>query len=317
MALRKVAILLFPGMHPFEFGVACEAFGLDRSDQGLPVYEFVAASETADPVPTINGFGISTPHRLDSALDADLVIVSAGATGDIPPAIVDTLRTAYANGAAVMGLCSGAFALGHAGLLDGRKCTTHWRHAAALAARFPQAHVDPNVLYVCDGRVYTSAGTAAGLDLCLHIMRNEHGAEVANTVARRMVIPPHREGGQAQYIDVPVPPTGSDGLAELMDELLGELSADHTVESMAARANMSPRTFARKFTRATGTTPHAWLMRQRVLLARRQLEAGSDSIDVVAQRSGFGTAALLRHHFQRHTGVAPTAYRKTFSGAGR
>jgi transcriptional regulator GlxA family with amidase domain len=216
-----------------------------------------------------------------------------------------------------MGLCSGAFALGHAGLLDGRKCTTHWRHAAALAARFPQAHVDPNVLYVCDGRVYTSAGTAAGLDLCLHIMRNEHGAEVANTVARRMVIPPHREGGQAQYIDVPVPPTGSDGLAELMDELLGELSADHTVDSMAARANMSPRTFARKFTQATGTTPHAWLMRQRVLLARRQLEAGSDSIDVVAQRSGFGTAALLRHHFQRHTGVAPTAYRKTFSGAGR
>jgi transcriptional regulator GlxA family with amidase domain len=317
MTLRKVAILLFPGMHPFEFGVACEAFGVDRSDQGLPVYEFVAASETADPVPTTNGFTITTPHRLDTALDADLVIVSAGATGDIPSAILNTLRTAYANGAAVMGLCSGAFALGEAGLLDGRNCTTHWRHAAALAARFPQARVDPNVLYVCDGRVYTSAGTAAGLDLCLHLMRTEHGAEVANTVARRMVIPPHREGGQAQYIDVPVPPSGSDGLAELMDELLGELAADHTVDSMAARANMSPRTFARKFNQATGTTPHAWLMRQRVLFARRQLEAGCESIDVVAQRSGFGTAALLRHHFQRHTGVAPTAYRKTFSAAGR
>jgi transcriptional regulator GlxA family with amidase domain len=317
MTLRKVAILLFPGMHPFEFGVACEAFGVDRSDQGLPVYEFVAASETADPVATTNGFTITTPHRLDTALDADLVIVSAGATGDIPIAILDTLRAAYANGAAVMGLCSGAFALGEAGLLDGRNCTTHWRHAAALAARFPQARVDPNVLYVCDGRVYTSAGTAAGLDLCLHLMRTEHGAEVANTVARRMVIPPHREGGQAQYIDVPVPPSGSDGLAELMDELLGELAADHTVDSMAARANMSPRTFARKFNQATGTTPHAWLMRQRVLFARRQLEAGCESIDVVAQRSGFGTAALLRHHFQRHTGVAPTAYRKTFSAAGR
>ena len=313
MALRKVVTLLFPGIHPFEFGVACEAFGVDRSDQYLPVYDFVVASARDEPVPTYNGFTIATPFRFATALDADLVIVSAGATAEVPPEVSTVLRAAYDNGAAVMGLCSGAFALGEAGLLNGRRCTTHWRHAAALAERFPKADVDPNVLYVCDGRVYTSAGTAAGLDLCLHLMRTEHGAEVANAVARRMVVPPHRSGGQAQYIEVPVPPSGSDGLAELMDNLLEDLEAGHTVNTMAARVNMSPRTFARKFNEATGTTPHAWLLRQRVLYARRQLESTHEPIEVIAQRSGFGTAALLRHHFQRHTGVAPTAYRRSFS----
>lgn len=317
MTLSKVVALIFPGIHPFEFGVACEAFGIDRSEQGLPTYEFFVASETDEPVRTHNGFSITTEHRLDVAHDADLVIISAGAADDAPPAVVKTLRAAYDNGATVMGLCTGAFALGEAGLLDGRRCTTHWMHAAELAARFPEAEVDPNVLYVCDGRVLTSAGTAAGLDLCLHLMRTEHGAEVANAVARRMVVPPHRAGGQAQYIELPVSPTGSDGLAELMDELLSELNDVHTVTSMAARVNMSPRTFARRFSEATGTTPHSWLLRQRVLYARRQLEATDEPIELIAQRSGFGTAALLRHHFQRHTGVAPTAYRRSFCALSR
>jgi transcriptional regulator GlxA family with amidase domain len=312
MALRKVAVLLFPGIHLFEFGVACEAFGLDRSEDGLPSYEFVVASESGDPVPTYNGFSINADSRLDEALDADLVIVTAGAEVEVPAAVTATLIAVYERGAAVMGLCSGAFALGEAGLLDGRRCTTHWRHAAALAERFPAAEVDPNVLYVCAGRVYTSAGTAAGLDLCLHLIRNEHGAEVANSVARRMVVPPQRAGGQAQYIETPVPPPASDGLAQLMDDLLTRLHEQHSVNSMARQLNMSPRTFARRFTEATGTTPHAWLLRQRVLFARRQLESGSEPIDVIAQRSGFGTGALLRHHFQRHTGVAPTAYRRAF-----
>lgn len=313
MALRKIVVLTFPGMRPFEFGVACEAFGIDRSEVGLPVYDFVVASETAEPVPTSNGFTLTTPHRFDSALDADLVIVSAGADAELPPAVPATLAAAHARGAAVMGLCTGAYALGEAGLLDGRRCTTHWRHAEALAARFPAAMVDPDVLYVCDDRVYTSAGTAAGLDLCLHILRTEHGARVANAVARRMVMPAHRSGGQAQYIEAPVPPSGSDSMAELMDALLAELPAEHTVDSMAARVNMSPRTFARRFAEATGTTPHAWLLRQRVLFARRQLESGREPIELIARRSGFGTAALLRHHFQRQTGVAPTAYRRAFA----
>jgi transcriptional regulator GlxA family with amidase domain len=316
MALNKVVVLIFEGIHPFEFGVACEAFGIDRSDERLPVYDFYVASATREPVRTHNGFTITTEHRFREALDADLVIVSAGDGGGIPIEVSDTIARAHANGAAVMGLCTGAFAIGQAGLLDGRRCTTHWRHAAALQLQFPAAEVDPNVLYVCDERVYTSAGTAAGLDLCLHLMRNEHGAQVANAVARRMVVPPHRAGGQAQYIDAPVPPSGSEGLSELMDELLEELDSEHTVNSMAARLNMSPRTFARKFNEATGTTPHAWLLRQRVLFARRQLEANHEPIEIIAQRSGFGTAALLRHHFQRHTGVAPTAYRRSFSSVG-
>ncbi|HEV2885750.1 MAG TPA: helix-turn-helix domain-containing protein [Jatrophihabitans sp.] len=316
MALQKIVALIFPGMSTFEFGVACEAFGIDRSDEGLPVYDFLVASETDEPVPTSNGVTLSTRHRFDEALDADLVIVTAGAAGKAWPGVPATLVAAHANGAAVMSLCTGAFALGEAGLLDGRRCTTHWLHTAELAARFPAAEVDPNVLYVCDDRVYTSAGTAAGLDLCLHIIRTEHGAQVANAVARRMVMPAHRAGGQAQYIEAPLPPTGSDGLSELMDALLGELPAEHTVNSMAARVNMSPRTFARRFAEATGTTPHAWLLRQRVLYARRQLEASREPIELIARRSGFGTAALLRHHFQRHTGVAPTAYRRSFSATG-
>ncbi|MBV9821338.1 MAG: helix-turn-helix domain-containing protein [Actinobacteria bacterium] len=316
MALRKIVVLIYPGMRPFEFGIACEAFGIDRSDDGLPTYDFLVASETAEPVTTSNGFTIAAQHRFEEALDADLVIVSAGPEDGLPPAVPATLAAAYANGAAVMGLCTGAYALGAAGLLDGRRCTTHWRHAEALAARFPAALVDPDVLYVCQERLYTSAGTAAGLDLCLHVMRTEHGARVANAVARRMVMPAHRSGGQAQYIEAPVPPTGSDTMAELMDALLAELPAEHTVTSMAARVNMSPRTFARRFAEATGTTPHAWLLRQRVLLARRQLESGREPIELIARRSGFGTAALLRHHFQRHTGVAPTAYRRAFSAAG-
>jgi AraC family transcriptional regulator, transcriptional activator FtrA len=317
MALRKVAVLLFPGIHLFEFGVACEAFGYDRSEDGLPKYDFVVASETAEPVPTYNGFSITTDSRLDEALDADLVIVTAGAEVAVPAAVTDTLAAAHRGGAAVMGLCSGAFALGAAGLLDGRRCTTHWRHAAALAERFPAAEVDPNVLYVCDDRVYSSAGTAAGLDLCLHLIREEHGAEIANAVARRMVVPPQRAGGQAQYIETPVPAPASDGLAELMDDLLTRLDEQHSVNSMARQLNMSPRTFARRFAEATGTTPHAWLLRQRVLFARRQLESSTEPIDVIAQRSGFGTGALLRHHFQRHTGVAPTTYRKAFCPASR
>jgi len=316
MALRKIVVLIHPGMRPFEFGVACEAFGIDRSDEGLPVYDFVVASETAEPVPTFNGFAITAQHRFGEADDADLVIVAPGADLHPPAAVAATLAAAHARGASVMSLCTGAFALGEAGLLDGRRCTTHWRHAAELAARFPAAEVDPNVLYVCDGSVFTSAGTAAGLDLCLHIMRTEHGAQVANAVARRMVMPAHRAGGQAQYIEAPLPPSRSDGLSELMDALLAELPAEHTVNSMAARVNMSPRTFARRFAEATGTTPHAWLLRQRVLFARRQLEAGREPIELIARRSGFGTAALLRHHFQRHTGVAPTAYRRSFSATG-
>ena len=231
-----------------------------------------------------------------------------------PPELLDLLRHTVARGARVMSICNGAFALGEAGLLDGRECTTHWRHSARLAAQFPAARVNPNVLYVCDGPVLTSAGSSAGLDLCLHLIREEYGEAIANVVARRMVMPPFRDGGQAQYVDTPVRARDAETLAPLLDALAAELGVEHTVESMAQRASMSARTFARRFRAETGTTPHVWLTNQRVLSARQMLEREDAPIELVAQRSGFGTAAMLRHHFTRLVGTSPAAYRRTFRG---
>jgi transcriptional regulator GlxA family with amidase domain len=314
--IRSVAIIAMDGVQPFELGVAWEGFGIDRSDEGLPTYDCAVVS--AKPaVRTAAGYTISTPHRLDRAEQADLVIVPARVTRDDDPpgAVVRILQETVARGARVMSVCTGAFTLGAAGLLDGRSCTTHWRYAAELAQRYPSARVDPNVLFVCDGPVLTSAGTASGLDLCLHLIRTDHGEEVARRVARRMVMPPHRDGGQAQFVDVPIRARPAETLAPLLDELSGELHLEHTAMSLAARVAMSPRTFARRFRAETGTTPHLWLTHQRVLLARRMLEEGDDPVETVAARCGFGTAAMLRHHFGRVVGVSPAAYRRAFRPA--
>jgi transcriptional regulator GlxA family with amidase domain len=313
--IRSVAIVALDGVQPFELGVAWEGFGVDRSDEGLPTYDcFVVAAKPR--VQTAAGFTISTPHRLADADRADLVVVPAQVTRTDPPdAVAALLRRTVARGARVMSVCAGAFTLGAAGLLDGRRCTTHWRYADELARRFPLAQVDPNVLFVCDGPVLTSAGTASGLDLCLHLIRADHGEEVARRVARRMVMPPHRDGGQAQYVDVPIRARPAETLAPLLDELSSELHLEHTANSLADRVAMSPRTFARRFRAETGTTPHLWLTHQRVLLARRMLEEGDDPIDTVAQRCGFGTGAMLRHHFGRIVGVSPAAYRRAFRPA--
>ena len=311
-AISSVAIVATPGVQPFELGVAWEGFGIDRTDDGVPRYDVRVVSERRE-VRTAAGFGLTIDSRLDEAARADLVIVPAyDNSHGTSPAVLELLRSTVARGARVMSVCSGAFALGEAGLLDGRRCTTHWRYAATLAERFPLAHVDPNVLYVCDGPVLTSAGTAAGLDLCLHLIREDNGEEIARRVARRMVMPPYRDGGQAQYVDAPIRIRAADTLAPLLDELADELDADHSVETLAARAAMSPRTFARRFRAETGTTPHLWLTHQRVLRARRMLEEGDDPIDTVAERCGFGTGAMLRHHFARIVGVSPAAYRRAF-----
>jgi transcriptional regulator GlxA family with amidase domain len=229
-----------------------------------------------------------------------------------PEPVLELLCDTVARGARVMSVCSGAFVLGAAGLLDGRDCTTHWRYAHELADLYPAARVNPEVLFVCDGPVLTSAGTAAGIDLCLHLIREDHGEEIARRVARRMVMPPHRDGGQAQYVDAPIRTRPADTLAPLLDELTDELSAEHTVETLSARCAMSPRTFARRFRAETGTTPHLWLTHQRVLQARRMLEEGDDPVETVAERCGFGSAAMLRHHFGRIVGVSPAAYRRVF-----
>ncbi len=208
-----------------------------------------------------------------------------------------------------MSVCSGAFTLGAAGILDGRECTTHWRHAAELAAAVPLAKVDPDVLYVRDGTVITSAGTAAGIDAALYLVRTELGSAVATAIARRMVVPPHRDGGQRQFIDRPVPTTTAESLGPVLEWMLDHLDEAFTVDDLARRAAMSPRTFARRFVAETGTTPHQWVTDQRVLRARRLLEDTDLPVEAVARDAGFGSAALLRHHFTRCTGITPTAFR--------
>jgi len=313
--LRKIAVALIDGVAPFELGVVCEAFAVDRSAQGLPSYDFSVVAVDPGPVRTTAGFAIDAPHDLSPLEDADLIAVPAAAPHDRNyrgRALLGALQRAVDRGARVMSVCSGAFVLGAAGLLDGRRCTTHWMHAAELQEAYPAAKVDPNVLYVADGPILTSAGTAAGLDLCLHIIREAHGAAVANSVARRMVVPPHRDGGQAQYVETPLPPPRIDTLEPVLSWMAGHLDDDMTVELLASRAHMSPRTFARRFRAETGTTPYHWITGQRVLLAQRLLEETDETVDVIAERTGFGNAAVLRHHFGRWRGTTPQAYRRMF-----
>ncbi|MEU3344028.1 helix-turn-helix domain-containing protein [Streptomyces sp. NPDC006700] len=316
--LKNVATVLLDGVHPFELGVVCEVFGLDRSDEGLPVYDFAVVSAEGPELRThVPGLTVHTPHGLDRLEEADLITVPAAdavTSRGYPPELLDALRRAVDRGARVLSVCSGVFVLGAAGLLDGRRCAAHWRHADALARRFPRALVEPDVLYVDADPVITSAGTASGIDACLHIVRKEQGPEVANRIARRMVVPPHRDGGQAQYVERPLPKSSCDTVGEVLVWMEEHLDQEVTVEQLAARAHMSPRTFARRFQQETGTTPYRWLLRQRVLLAQRLLEATDETMDTIADRTGFGTAAALRHQFVRALDTTPNAYRRAFRG---
>lgn len=313
--LKTVAVMLFDDVALFEFGVLAEVFGIDRSDAGVPKLDFrVCALEAGKPLSARNGTKLIAPHGLEGLLGADLVAIPATRIRtDYPPAVLDALRQAAARGATMLSVCSGAFVLGAAGLLDGRRCTTHWRHTEELAQRYPDAKIDPDVLFVDEGDLITSAGTAAGIDACLHLVRRELGSAAATRIARLMVVPPQRDGGQKQYVDLPVPECSAESLQPVLTWMLQNITVEHPVSSLARRAAMSDRTFARRFVAETGTTPHKWLSMQRVLHARNLLEQTDLGVESVATRSGFGTAALLRHHFRRVVGVAPQDYRRTFA----
>jgi transcriptional regulator GlxA family with amidase domain len=309
MSLKTVSTLVLDGMAVFEFGVVCEVFGIDRSADGVPNFDFkVCGPQPGKPLRTSVGATLTPDHGLDDLVGADLVAIPANGMGPFPPEVLAAVRAAADAGSIILTVCSGAFLAGAAGLLDGRPCTTHW-----MQKRFPTAKVDRNVLYVDDGNLITSAGTAAGIDACLHLVRRELGSEVTNKIARRMVVPPQRDGGQRQFIDQPIPVRCSERFAPHLDWILANLDKPHTVASLAARAHMSARTFARRFVEETGRTPMQWVTDQRVLYARTLLEETDLDIDRIAERSGFGTATLLRHHFRRIIGVTPSDYRRRFS----
>ena len=267
-------------------------------------------------VPTENGFDVVVPRGLDALEEADTVIVPG--IGDdawpMPDALLDALEVAAERGVRVASICTGAFVLAAAGLLDGRRATTHWRYAGLLARSFPNVTVDPDVLFVDEGDVLTSAGVAAGIDLCLHMVRCDYGAEAANAIARRMVVAAHRDGGQAQYVERPLPAAGGGGLAATRAWMEERLAEPLTVEAMARHAGYSTRSFARRFRAETGTTPLQWLIGRRVAEAQRLLEGTDLSVEEVADRCGFGGAVALRQHFGRVVGTSPTAYRRTFRG---
>lgn len=307
---HRVVSLLSPGANPFEFGVACEVFDLDRPELGIEWYHHRLATVTR-PLVVNGGWSIDSPHGLEAVEDADTVILPGGPF-DPPRAIIEPLQRAYERGVRLVSFCTGAFTLAAAGILDGRSATTHWRHADDLCDRYPRIRFDPEVLYVDDGQVLTSAGTAGAIDLALHIVRKDHGAHVANNVARRMVLAPHRDGGQAQFVATPVPDEPyRDSLQSVLEWMTEHLDEDLSVDLLAQLAAMSPRTLARRFRDVTGTTPVRWLTHQRVTRAQHLLETTDLPVETIAQRVGLGTGANLRIHFRRATGTSPAEHRRT------
>ncbi len=313
--LSTIAVLLTEPVAMFELGVVCEVFGIDRTDDGVPPFDFRMCSVTpGTPLAVSSGGFVIADRPIEAALDADIVIIPTGGPDEQPPTeVLQALRDSVDRGTRVMSVCSGAFVLGAAGLLDDRDCTTHWLLAGELARRYPQARVNPDVLFMSDGPVLTSAGTAAGIDACLHLVRAELGTAVAARIARRMVVPPQRDGGQRQFVEAPLPPGQADSLVPVLTWMMEHLEVDHTIPDLAKQAQMSERTFARRFVAEVGTTPHRWLTTQRVLHARTLLEATDLSIEQIAHASGFTSAALLRHHFRHVVGLAPGDYRKRFT----
>jgi AraC family transcriptional activator FtrA len=309
---HHVAILAYDGLCTFEFGCAVELFALERPELGVPWYTHAVCAAEPGPLRALGGLSVQVAHGLAALDAADTIVIPGWRDVAEPPspALADALRRASARGARLCTICSGSFVLAHAGLLDGKKATTHWRYLERLARDFPEVNVQQGVLYVEDEHIVTSAGSAAGLDMLLHLVRSDYGLELAGRVAQRLVIPAHRDGDQAQLVARPLPSPGENGIAQLMDWVRENLRAPHTVASMAAQARMGTRTFQRRFKDRTGLSPLAWLVRERVTLAAHILETRPRlPIDTIADLSGLGSAESLRRHFRMHGLPSPARYR--------
>ncbi|MFC1434124.1 helix-turn-helix domain-containing protein [Streptacidiphilus sp. N1-3] len=316
---HRVVVIVDENSNPFELGCATEVFGLRRPELGRDLYEFTLCSPTPRTLMRDGFFTLTNVAGLDAADTADTLIVPNRPDTDVPrrPAVLAAVRRAHARGARLVGFCSGAFTLAEAGVLDGRRATAHWQWADSFRERFPAVRLEPDVLFVDDGDILTSAGSAAALDLGLHLVRRDHGAEVANSVSRRLVFAAHRDGGQRQFVERPVPTVADESLAPVLVWAQARLADPLTVTALAARAAVSPATLHRRFRAQLGTTPLAWLTGERVTLACRLIERGEDRLDVVAQHSGLGTGANLRALLRRETGLTPSAYRRRFAPTPR
>jgi AraC family transcriptional activator FtrA len=305
---------VYDGLCTFEFSIVAEIFGLHRPEMGQGWYRFASVAIDTGPMRAHGGLLFTADGGVDLLDRADLIVMAGwkGANVPVPQALIARLRAAWERGARLASICSGAFVLAATGLLDGQRAATHWRYARALQAQYPGIEVDAAVLYAEGPRVFTSAGSAAGMDLMLHIVRGDFGVEAANSVARRLVMPPHRHGGQAQFIERPVPRTGDQRLAGLLDEIRADLRAAWSVERMASAVAMSPRTFLRRFTELTGQPPGQWVVAERVEYAKRLLESSALPIERIATEAGLGSLQALRHHFQQQLGISPRQYRAMF-----
>jgi transcriptional regulator GlxA family with amidase domain len=317
MRRHRVAILAMPSVVPFDLGVPVQVFGYPRPDLGARRYAAIVCAARRGPVPTCAGFAIQVEHGLEALARADTIVIPGvdDTRLPIPRSVCRAIARAQARGARLLSICTGAFVLAEAGVLDGKRATTHWFDAAELAARYPSVQVDPGVLYIDQGQVLTSAGIAAGIDLCLHVVRSDHGAAVANAVARRLVVAPHRSGGQAQFVRTPVPPAQGQQLESTRAWLLTRLGHPTPLATMAAHAGVPVRTFARRFLSETGTSPLQWMLRQRIAAAQLALEETERSVERIADDCGFGSAVSLRVHFRRALRTSPLAYRRAFRSA--
>jgi AraC family transcriptional activator FtrA len=320
---RLVVALAYDGLCTFEFGVAVEVFGLKRSEFDFPWYRFAVAALERGPLRATGGVAVRPAHGLEILAKAGTIVIPGWRAGSAKPGderppepVLAVLRRAHARGARILTICSGVYVLAATGLLDGRRATTHWRYTADLQRRYPRIEVDPDVLYVDEGTLLTSAGSAAGIDLCLHLVRRDYGARVANAVAKRLVAPPHRDGGQSQYIAPPRRGDADTRLGRLLDWASGRLDEALPVARLAREARMSLRTFERRFRQETGATPNDWLAHQRVARAQEMLESTDRPIEWISAACGFGAPETLRHHFRRILRTTPSAYRRAFARAG-